>query len=245
MIFKRRDAQSHVIQALDARADSTRDQLKRGACISAASRLRADSTTQRAAEHIDLYFAQRDDWVVVHDLRMRVGSHAIQINHVLIHDSLQVICLDSRYMNSYVELAGDAKFKVKSSHSSNMIASPLVKMAKDVRLLKSYLASAGWHPKRFGIKLNTDVCGAVLVGSGSDIKAGKFRLSEAGIYPGETLFSGLCESDRYRSNILRGRLSSESLHELATLLVEQHVPIYPSYLLDDSNSHPLDNCAMA
>ena len=38
MIAKKRDAQSEVIEALESQAETTRDHLKRGACISAALR---------------------------------------------------------------------------------------------------------------------------------------------------------------------------------------------------------------
>jgi hypothetical protein len=231
MIAKRRDAQSKVIQALEAQAESTRDLLERGACISAALRLRTDSTTKRASEHIDLYFAQREDWAVIHDLRMRVGSHAMQINHVLIHNSLQIYCLDSRYMNCQIELTDNGQCKVLNAVKSQSIASPLVKMSKDIRLLKSCLESAGWAPKRFGIKLNTDIRGGVLVGAQTVKRHEKFRLSNVGIYPGETLFTGICEFDKYRSGLLRVRLSSDALAELATLIVRQHVPIFPPHLL--------------
>ncbi|MFT5351626.1 MAG: hypothetical protein ACI9MF_002449 [Gammaproteobacteria bacterium] len=245
MIAKKRDAQSDVIQALEAQAESTRDLLKRGACISAALRLRTDSPTKRAAQHIDLYFAQREDWAVIHDLRMRVGSHAIQINHVLIHNSLQIYCLDSRYMNCQIELTGNGQYKVLNAVKTQSIASPLVKMSKDVRLLKSCLESAGWAPKRFGIKLNTDVRGGVLVGAKTVKKNERFRFSNVGIYPGETLFTGICERDRYRSSFLRGRLSSDALAELAALLVRQHMPIFPPHLLGDPTSTPLDLSADA
>ncbi|MFT4727626.1 MAG: hypothetical protein ACI9UN_002124 [Granulosicoccus sp.] len=236
MIVKKRDAQSEVIQALEVQAENTRDILKRGACISAASRLRDDATTQRASELIDFYFAQNEDWAVIHDLRMRVGSHAIQLNHVLVHSSRQIVCLDSRYMNCKIELADNGQYKVVSTAQSKLIPSPVTKASKDVRLLKSCLESVGWIPKRFGIKLNTDVRGGVLVGPESVNGEGKFRLSNVGIYPSDTLFAGLCGHDRYRSGLLRGRLSPDGLYELAASLVRQHVPIFPSYLLDGSAS---------
>jgi hypothetical protein len=238
MIVKKRDAQSEVIQALEECAGTTRDALKRGACISAASRLRDDATTQRAAELIDFYFAQQEDWAVIHDLRMHVGSHAIQINHVLVHNSIRIVCLDSRYMNCQIEIANNGQHKVLSMAKSRLISSPLIKMAKDVRLLKSCLESSGWMPKRFGIKLNTDVRGGVLVRPETVKKDRKFRFPDVGIYPSETLFAGLCERGRDRSGLLRGRLSSDALSELATLLVRQHVPIYPSHLLDGSATPP-------
>lgn len=245
MIAKKRDAQSEVIEALESQAETTRDHLKRGACISAALRLRTDSPTKRAAQHIDLYFAQREDWAVIHDLRMRVGGHAIQINHVLIHNSLQIHCLDSRYMNCQIEFTENGQCTVVKEDKTQSVASPLVKMAKDVRFLKSCLESAGWAPKRFGIKLNTDVRGGVLVGAKTVKKTERFRRSNVGIYPGETLFTGICERDRYRSGFLRGRLSSEALAELAALLVRQHVPIFPPHLLGGSTSTPSDLLADA
>jgi len=56
--------------------------------MSAAARLRADPTTQFACDFIDKYFGDSDEWAVIHDLRFRVGSRALQLNHVLISNAL-------------------------------------------------------------------------------------------------------------------------------------------------------------
>ncbi|MFT6302564.1 MAG: hypothetical protein ACI9XK_003924 [Granulosicoccus sp.] len=239
MIVKKRDAQFEVIQALEEQSATTRDVLKRNACISAASRLRADSTTQRATELVDFYFAQREDWAVIHDLRMRVGSHAIQINHVLVHNSVQIVCLDTRYLNCQIERAENEQYKVLSTTKKKIITSPLSKMAKDVRLLKSSLESIGWLPKRFGFKLNTPVRGGVLVGIDSAKKDVRLRITDVGMYSSEAFFANLCDSNRFGSGLLRRRLSGDAFRELATLLVRQHSPIYPSHLLESESEKVL------
>lgn len=232
MIIKKRDAQAEVIKALEAQAEKTRDIIKKSACVSAVSRLRLDVTTQRATELVDFYFAQRKDWAVIHDLRLRIGTHAVQINHVLIHNSSQIVCVDSRYINCQITLARNGQYNVLNTTESSVVTSPLAKMAKDVRLLKSCLEPLGWIPKRFGFKLNVDVRGGVLVSSYAGKQDARNRMSDIGIYPSEAYFAKLCEQDRFK--ILRGGLSPDELHEFSNLLVQQHLPIYPSYLLEGS-----------
>ena len=173
---------------------------------------------------------------MIHDLRMRVGGHAVQINHVLVHNSIQIVCLDTRYMNCLLELVGNGQCRVLNSTTSKLISSPLTKMAKDVRLVKSCLESIGWNPKRFGFNLQTEVRGGVLVSPESNKKNERYKVSEVGIYPSEKMFTNLCEQDdRNNFKFLRGRLSSNALFELTSLLAQQHLPIYPSHLLENES----------
>ena len=178
MIVKKRDAQFEVIRALDEQAELTNDKLKRSACISAASRLRADSTTQRATELIDFHFGQSEKWAVIHDLRLRIGGHAVQINHLLIDDALRVVCMDSRFLSYGIELGSDGQCMAMNSIETRVIASPLNKMAKDVRMMRGFLEGRDWSPSRFGMRQKPTVCGFVL--TNPDIEQAKVSLTFSG-----------------------------------------------------------------
>jgi len=95
MIVKLRDARAATIARLEEVAIRTGDPVRKAACISAAARLRDDSTSEEACDLIDHYFGESEDWAVIHDLRLSVGTHAFKLNHVLINDSLECVCLDT------------------------------------------------------------------------------------------------------------------------------------------------------
>lgn len=231
MIVKKRDAQFEVIRALDEQADTTNDKLKRSACISAASRLRADSTTQRATEIIDFHFGQSEKWAVIHDLRLRIGGHAVQINHLLINNALRVVCIDSRFLSYGLELNSDGQCMAINSIETRAIASPLNKMAKDVRMMKGFLEGRDWTPTRFGIKQKPIVRGFVL--TNPDITQGKFRSPspDIGVYQSEVIIAKLLRREQQRAWLSSGKLSAEALVDVAKLFVDEHLPIFPEALL--------------
>lgn len=231
MIVKLRDAQPEVIKSLEQQSELTTEVLKKNACISAALRLRADTTTQRATELVDFFFGQRDDWAVIHDLRLRIGSHALQFNHLLVHNSLQIICLDTRYLDCHVKYEKSGQYRITNAAKPKLIASPVTKMAKDVRLVKSSLPTLGWVPKRFGFTLHTDVFGGVLVAPDSPEEGSKRKYTDIGIHRSEAYLTELSQLGSSRLSGLRGRLSTEKLQELAISLVQHHLPIYPAHLL--------------
>ena len=88
MLAKTRDAVDTSIETLEWRARNASDAVTRAAYVSAAARLRADPTTEAAVKFIDKNFADTQEWAVIHDLRFRVGTRALQLNHVLISNCL-------------------------------------------------------------------------------------------------------------------------------------------------------------
>jgi len=231
MIVKKRDAQFEVIRALDEQAELTNDKLKRSACISAASRLRADSTTQRATELIDFHFGQSEKWAVIHDLRLRIGGHAVQINHLLIDDALRVVCMDSRFLSYGIELGSDGQCMAMNSIETRVIASPLNKMAKDVRMMRGFLEGRDWSPSRFGMRQKPTVCGFVL--TNPDIEQAKFRSPspDMGVFQSEAIIAKLLKRQQQRAWLNTGKLSAEALLDVAKVFVDEHMPIFPEALL--------------
>lgn len=231
MIVKKRDAQFEVIRALDEQADITNDKLKRSACISAASRLRADTTSQRATELIDFHFGQSEKWAVIHDLRLRIGGHAVQINHVLINNALRVVCIDSRFITYGLEAKSDGQCVAMNSTENRIIASPLNKMAKDVRMMKGFLEGRDWEPTRFGIKQKPIVRGYVL--TSPDITQSRYRSPspDIGVFQSELIIAKLLRREQQLAWIGAGKLSADALYDAAKMFVDEHLPIFPVDLL--------------
>ncbi len=232
MIVKQRDAMLATIKALEARSNLSSDTVRKNACISAAARLRADTTTQQATDLIDSLFGQSDEWAVIHDLRLCVGGHALQINHVLINATLCFVCLDSRFLNYGLEFGESGQCKATNGLESRVVASPTNKMSKDVRMLRNWLGEAGILPKRFGLTRKPSVKGFVLTHPGLRLsRRTDSSNTDLGVYPSDALFALLWKRDLRTGKLRINTLSPDDLHNVALRLVDAHQPVFAETLL--------------
>lgn len=237
MIVKQRDAQRTTIAALDRRAASSRDAVRSLACASAASRLRADVTTQHAADLIDIQFGQSDEWAVIHDLRLRVGGHALQINHVLIDSSLRFICLDTRFLEFGLDIGAQGRCHTVTRFESRPVASPINKMAKDVRMVRVCLQESGILPRRYHLMQRASVQGFILTNPGLrlNIHPETRKLRDTGAYASSALFSMLWKRDAGSKKLFSARLGAEDLRGVAERLAALHEPVFSPALLEPEN----------
>ena len=233
MIVKQRDAQRATIEELERSASNAGDTITRSACGSAAARLRSDVTTERAALLIDRQFGPSDEWAVIHDLRLKVGSHAVQINHVLINASLSIVCLDTRYINHGLLIDRQGACQASKNGESQPIASPLNKLAKDVRMLRSLLQQSDILPKRFCITRRATVSGHVLTYPGQRLQSElpDSAMKGIGLATSDALLALLWKRDLRCSKLLGSSLSPYVLRQVAERLVARHTPVFSHALL--------------
>lgn len=236
MIVKDRDARPELIKALELQARNTSDNVKRSACKSAVSRLLADQTTAFATDQIDVQFSQSDDWAVIHDLRLRIAGHAIQINHLLISSALNFFCLDTRFIDYGLDLNSNGKCHVFDRHERKPVASPLTKAAKDARKLAELAKQEGWSTTQFGIERKVSVRAFVLTNPALRLGlAGKFDNTNIGVHPSSALFQLLWKTGFSNTGLRARRLSADALRDVAETVVSMHTPVYsPSLLKSDS-----------
>lgn len=233
MIIKKRDASPDVIQALEIQASRTRDSVRRAACHGAAARLRADTTTLFATDLVDVQFGQSDDWAVIHDLRLRVAGHAVQINHLLISSTLNFFCLDTRFIDYGLDLDDNGQCHLFDRLERRAVASPLNKASKDARKLAELVKTPGLLPKQFGIverKATVEAC--VLTNPALRLAVSeKVKEGAASVYPSNAVFSMLWKTGFSSSGMPRSRLNAESLHAVAQSIARFHIPVFPVSLL--------------
>ena len=128
MIVKERDATKKRIAYLETCEKPGMDLIQRQGLQQAAARLRADCTSGNACRYIDGYFAQSEDWLVIHDLRIRHARQIVQINHLLISRSLEFYIVDSRYLKNGLTLNENGRCWATTGKHSTPIASPLNKL---------------------------------------------------------------------------------------------------------------------
>jgi len=236
MIVKNRDATLVTIKMLEERSRKAADSLKRSACASAASRLRADTTTEMATELIDRQFADCQDWAVVHDLRLRVNGHALQINHLLVSNKLCFVCVDTRFLRYGLRMGDAGQFHVFNNHESRRVASPLNKMAKDVRMFRDHIQKLGVLPSRFGIVQRALLKGYILTDPALRIDLDPNPASgNIAVCSGDALFPMLWKKDLGSSRVLGSVLSADDLFELAAQVADLHTPAFSPSLLENES----------
>lgn len=236
MIVKHRDASAEVIQALEIQATRTSDPVKRAACRSAASRLRADPTSGYACDLIDVQCGQSTDWVVLHDLRLRVDGHAIQINHLLISRTLNFFCLDTRFIEYGLDLAKNGQCYIFDRLERKPVASPINKAARDTRKLSELIHHSGLLPRRFGFERRASVKAYVLTNPALRLGiSGPLNDGNVGVHTSASVFSRLWKTGFKQPGFIDCRVSSEELFRIGCDLCNLHEPSLSAKLLQSDS----------
>ncbi len=233
MILKQRDANERAIEALDGRACATADPVRRAALSGAASRLRADTTSADACALIDEHFASSREWAVLHDLRLSVGRYAVRLNHLLVSDHLECVCVDTRYARGGLEMDPSGRWSAFGRYGARTVASPLAKAARDARMLSNLLGEGELLPRRFGVRPRASVRALVLTNPALRIGVTPGDARDAvGVYPSDALFPLLWEQRRRRARNPFERASPETLQTVCARILALHRPTVPAALLD-------------
>lgn len=234
MIIKERDATDRTIAALERRAAVAGDAVLRAGCRSAASRLRADPTSAEACDFVDHWFADAEDWAVIHDLRLRVDNHALQFNHVLVSDTLEIVCLDTRWMRHGLEIAERGPCRVVGVDESRLVASPLDALARNLRKLGTEIQRIGPPRGRLGLGPRVALRGCVLVDPASRSTTGAAGTrGNVAVHPRDALQTMLWKTERRQLHTPLDRLRGERLERFAEALAARHQPTFSPHLLGD------------
>lgn len=236
MIVKHRDASPELIEALANQARHATDKVRQYACRSAVSRLQADQTTACATDLIDVQVAHSDDWAVIHDLRLQVAGHAIQIHHLLISSTLNFFCLDTRFLEYGIDLNDNGECHAFDRLERKAIASPLNKAARDARKLTELVQCEGMLPKNFRFTRKASVQAYVVTNPALRLGlSGKIENPAIGIHTSSALFPLLWSRGFSNAGFLGRRLNADALFDIGSSLAALHRPTYsPSLLQSES-----------
>ncbi|GAB2944289.1 nuclease-related domain-containing protein [Aquaspirillum soli] len=86
-------------------------------------------------------FTRGSNWLVLHDLTLRVGEHYARIDHLLINRNFDVFILDSALGSSLIKVDGKGAFSRQCPGQTRFVAidSPLDQMARRMALLNALL----------------------------------------------------------------------------------------------------------
>jgi hypothetical protein len=134
--------------------------------------IQAGITGERDATYIiDLYYGRSPNWAVIHDLRIEVGGHAAQMDHVIINRLAQVWVCESKHFAEGVSVNEYGEWSRWWRGRQEGIPSPIEQNRRHILLLQRAfddgLVSA---PKRLGlVRWKPEVKSLVLVSDNARI----------------------------------------------------------------------------
>ena len=182
-----------------------------------------------SAYHLDFYFKESPDWAVLHDLRLEMGEHVAQIDHLLISRQLDIYVIESRYYNSDVKLDERGDFHCLINKKPVTVTSPVARNRRHIEFLQLYLQQNGLLPTRLGLTIKPRYHNVVLLSPTS-------RLTRPG--EADDTFPEVIRVDRFLASFskaqhefpltdfvnLARQLSLDSLQEISIRLARRHIP---------------------
>ena len=113
---------------------------------------------------IDFDYKDAENTVVIHDLRLEINGRVAQIDHLLIHRTLNCFVLETKHFHAGIQITEEGEFKQFNSFKKNYegMASPLAQNERHIAVLKDVFEHLEL-PTRAGIKLSPTLHSYVLV----------------------------------------------------------------------------------
>jgi hypothetical protein len=124
-----------------------------------------------AAYLVDLYFGRSENWAVIHDLRVEVGEHAAQIDHLIINRLAQVWVCESKSFAEGVSVNEYGEWSRWWRGRPEGIPSPIEQNRRHILLLqRAFDDGLMQPPKRLGlVRRKPEIKSLVLVSDNARI----------------------------------------------------------------------------
>lgn len=116
-----------------------------------------------AAYHLDFYFTDTPDWVVLHDLYLEMGDESATIDHLLISREMDIYVIETKNYNAKVRIDEDKQFFYMLDKRPLAVDSPAERNQRHIGFLANYLVINGLLPTRFGLAIRPNFHNIVLV----------------------------------------------------------------------------------
>lgn len=171
---------------------------------------------------------------VIHDLRLVIDGRVAQIDHLLIHRTLDVFVLETKHFHAGLKITENGEFlrwnRYKKAYEG--MSSPLAQNERHIEVLKDAFHRIDM-PKRFGIRMSPNFHSYVLVSPNTRIDRPK-NFDTSHIIKAEALEqtirqkyekAGFMETIGSASRIV----SAETMREIGLRLVSLHQPAEINY----------------
>lgn len=119
---------------------------------------------QESAYLIDFDFKDSKNTAVIHDLRLDINGRVTHIDHLLIHRTLTVFVLETKFFNSGMKITEEGEFLRWNSYKRTFegMASPFAQNERHITVLKDAFSEIEM-PSRLGMRLSPSFVSYVLV----------------------------------------------------------------------------------
>ncbi|NVN99194.1 MAG: NERD domain-containing protein [Geobacteraceae bacterium] len=190
---------------------------------------------QESAYLIDFDFKDAQRTVVIHDLRLEINGRVAQIDHLLIHCSMNFFVLETKHLHAGMQITEEGEFKQWNDFKKTYegMASPLAQNERHIAVLKDAVARIEL-PSRAGITLSPSFHSYVLISPKARIDRPK-KFDASHIIKADVLLKTF--QDQFEkngvvdtfANIAR-TVSLETITGIGRKLVRMHKPITIDYV---------------
>lgn len=121
------------------------------------------SSEKEAAYHIDFHWKDGKNSVVLHDLRIEHGGRVAQIDHLILHRTLDCHVLESKGFSQEVRISEAGEWETRTRYGWKGIPSPIEQNRRHIEVLSAFLRDHQLAPKRLGITMPVRFLNWVLV----------------------------------------------------------------------------------
>lgn len=231
MLIKTSDPRTHVLASLEERLASASDD-QRKAIEADLRKVRAGiQGEQDAAYLIDFDFRDSKNTAIIHDLRLDVDGRVAQIDHVLIHRTLNVFVIETKHFHAGIKINEEGEFLRWSERKKTFegMASPLAQNDRHIAVLEKAFAQIEM-PTRLGVRLTPTFHSVVLVSAQARIDRSR-KFDTSCVIKADVL--GKHVDSRLERQGLLGAMArfvgTETLEGIARGLVALHRPMVMGY----------------
>ena len=125
---------------------------------------------EEAAYLIDFHFKNRENWVVIHDLRLEIDERVAQIDHLLLDRFLDCYVLETKHFSSGMKITEEGEFLRWNHYKKTYegMASPLAQNDRHVAVLRDAFDRIEM-PTRLGLRLSPTFYPFVLVSANARV----------------------------------------------------------------------------
>ena len=184
---------------------------------------------KEAAYLIDFDFMTSNNTMVIHDLRLKVNNRVAQIDHLLIHRTLNIFVLETKWFHSKIKITENGDFLrwVDRTKSYVGLESPFAQNERHIAVLTDAFKKIDM-PSRMGVKL-APVFHSMVLMSPEAVIVRPGRLDTSTIIKADVLKKTI--DDRFEANNflvdvinLSRFVSTETVRDIGRRLISLHRP---------------------
>lgn len=129
---------------------------------------------------IDFHFAENNNWMVLHDLRIEHGNQVAQIDHLLINRWMECYVLETKHFHAGLKINEEGEFERWNDYKKTFegMPSPIQQNERHIHVLQK-LAETLELPTRLGMTIPLNFKSLILVSSSARItRPKKFDTSQ-------------------------------------------------------------------